>query len=92
MGTRNGRSNTYLNGRIDEASYFTRAISATEISAINSPNTGESTAATIITSTGKFVDNSSNVLMRQTIVATFDVSGSSMNITNYDETTGHITP
>lgn len=93
MGTRNNRANTYLNGLMDEVTFFNRELTQSEVTDIFTPNTGTASGTpTSVKCTGYAKDNSNNVLMRQTFVATFEVSGSSFNITKYNETTEHIIP
>ena len=92
MGTRKERTNTYMKGRIDEAAYFNKSLTSTEVLAIFTPNTQTAVVPTSVKSTGKFIDNSSTVQMRQTMIATFDVTGGEMDVTNYSETVEHLLP
>jgi len=92
IGNRINSNNTNFNGRIDEAAFFYLALTDAEVLAIYTPNSGTGGTPTLITSTGKFVDGSNNVLMRQTMLSTFEVTGSAMKIKQYNETTGHLMP
>lgn len=49
-------------------------------------------SSSIIRSTGQLRDLASNIVMRQTALATFEVSSGAMKIKRYNETTGHILP
>ena len=81
-----------MNGRIDEVTYFDKELTSTEVSSIYTPTTPVITVPTSIKSTGKFIDNSNNVLMRQTMVATFGATGGAMKINDYNETVNHLLP
>lgn len=93
IGRRNTAANNCMNGLIDEAIFYNRALTSTEVLSIYTPNIGSGAGVVdTVTSTGIVKDNGTNVVMRKTIVATFDVSGSSMNMTGYTETIKHLMP
>jgi len=89
----NANANLTFRGRIDEAFIYNRAMTANEIKALYlGVAEAGATIPTIIKSTGKFVEGGGTIKMRQTMLATFEVTGGVMNITNYDEILQHLLP
>ncbi|MFH1386495.1 MAG: LamG domain-containing protein, partial [bacterium] len=79
-----------FDGIIDEVGFFNRALTAAEVLAIY--NQRINATPTQIKVTGKFIDNGSNVAMRQTIVASLEVASGVFKIKRYDEVASHLTP